>query len=129
MYCWGDDVSDWQDPKAYTYTGSPQAKQARDQAAKESKDKGGRTYLKRQCPNQDLATPRKTIGSLSRNPIVVAVDVTGSMQTWPAEIFDRLPLLYQTLSQYREDVEVSFVAIRGPRVPRPRGTPVHALGG
>lgn len=111
MYCWGDDVSDWQDPKAYAFTGSAQAQQARAQAAQESKDKGGRTYLKRQSPNQDLATPKKTIGSVSRNPIVVAVDVTGSMQTWPAEIFDRLPLLYQTLSQYREDVEVSFIAI------------------
>jgi hypothetical protein len=111
MYCWGDDVSDWNDPKAYAFTGSTQAQQARAAAAQASKDLGGRTYLKRSAPNLDLATPRKTISSLSQNPIVVAVDVTGSMQHWPAEIFDRLPLLYQTLSQYREDVEVSFVAL------------------
>lgn len=111
MYCWGDDVTEWADPKAYTFTGSAKAQEARAVAAKASKDLGGRTYLKRQAPNQDLTTPKKTIFSLSANPIVVAVDVTGSMQHWPAEIFDRLPLLYQTLSQYREDVEVSFVAI------------------
>lgn len=111
MYCWGDDVSDWQNPTAYQFTGSTQAQQQRAAAAKASKDMGGRTYLKRQAPNMDLATPRKTIVSRSANPIVVAVDVTGSMQHWPAEIFDRLPLLYQTLSQYREDVEVSFVAL------------------
>lgn len=111
MYCWGDDVSDWNDPGAYAFTGSTQAQQARAQAAQASKDRGGRTYLKRQAPNLDLATPRKTIVSRSAHPIVVAVDVTGSMQHWPAEIFDRLPLLYQTLSQYREDVEVSFVAL------------------
>jgi hypothetical protein len=42
---------------------------------------------------------------------MVAVDVTGSMQTWPFEIFDRLPLLYQTLSQYRPDLDISFAAI------------------
>jgi ribosomal protein S27AE len=41
----------------------------------------------------------------------VAVDVTGSMASWPAEIFDRLPLLYNTLSQYRDDLEVCFAAI------------------
>lgn len=111
MYCWGDDVSEWKDPGAYAFTGSMQAQQARAAAAQASKDQGGRTYLKRSAPNLDLATPRKTISSLSQNPIVVAVDVTGSMQHWPAEIFDRLPLLYQTLSQYREDVEVSFVAL------------------
>lgn len=111
MYCWGDDVSDWQDPTAYRFTGSAQAQQARAAAARASKDMGGRTYLRRQAPNVDLTTPRKTIRSASANPIVVAVDVTGSMQRWPAEIFDRLPLLYQTLSQYREDVELSFVAL------------------
>jgi hypothetical protein len=111
MYCWGDDVTEWADPKAYAFTGSPKAHEARAAAAKASADMGGRTYLKRQAPNQDLTTPKKTIFSMSANPIVVAVDVTGSMQTWPAEIFDRLPLLYQTLSQYREDVEISFVAV------------------
>lgn len=39
------------------------------------------------------------------------MDVTGSMATWPFEIFDRLPLLYNTLSQYREDLEICFAAI------------------
>ena len=33
------------------------------------------------------------------------------MASWPGEIFDRLPLLYQTLSQYKEDLEISFAAI------------------
>src|SRR6185295_944325 len=47
----------------------------------------------------------------SANPIIVAVDVTGSMANWPFEIFDRLPLLYNTLSQYKEDVEICFAAI------------------
>jgi hypothetical protein len=40
------------------------------------------------------------------------------MSTWPAEIFDRLPLLYNTLSQYRPDLEVSFAAIGDASVDR-----------
>lgn len=59
-----------------------------------------------------LVDPRgKAISSDSKNPIVIAVDVTGSMASWPAEIFDRLPLLYQTLSKYKDDVEICFAAI------------------
>ncbi len=50
-----------------------------------------------------MIDPHKRITTQSTNPIVVAVDVTGSMANWPFEIFDRLPLLYNTLSQYRED--------------------------
>ena len=33
------------------------------------------------------------------------------MASWPFEIFDRLPLLFNTLSQYREDLEICFAAI------------------
>jgi hypothetical protein len=55
--------------------------------------------------------PRKRVRSDSRNPLVIAVDVTGSMASWPFEIFDRLPLLFNTLSQYREDLEICFAAV------------------
>jgi hypothetical protein len=58
-----------------------------------------------------MVDPRKRIRTESKNPFVVAVDVTGSMSSWPFEIFDRLPLLYNTLSQYREDLEICFAAI------------------
>ena len=56
--------------------------------------------------------------SESTNPLIVAVDVTGSMASWPFEIFDRLPLLYNTLAQYREDLEICFVAIGDAAVDR-----------
>ncbi|MGE0707397.1 MAG: hypothetical protein AB7N76_04395 [Planctomycetota bacterium] len=112
MYAWGDDMSDWARPSAYSFKGSRKARAARKEAAKESEQRGGRRYLNRATPDMDLVSPfGKTLSTESANPIVVAVDVTGSMSTWPAEIFDRLPLLYQTLSQYRPDLEVSFVAI------------------
>jgi hypothetical protein len=54
---------------------------------------------------------RKILESQSANPIIVGIDCTGSMSTWPAEIFDRLPLFCQTLAKYRPDVEVSFSVI------------------
>lgn len=112
MYGWGDDMSDWARPSAYAYSGSSRARRSRRKAAKQSKQRGGRSYLDRPAPDMSLVDPcGKVISTRSENPIVVAVDVTGSMSHWPYEIFDRLPLLYQTLSQYREDVEISFVAI------------------
>lgn len=40
------------------------------------------------------------------------------MASWPYEIFDRLPLLYNTLSQYRDDLEICFAAIGDARVDR-----------
>jgi hypothetical protein len=112
MYAWGDDMTEWARPSAYKFKGSRKARSDRKKAAESSKQRGGRRYLNRDQPDSDLASPfGRTISTESTNPIVVAVDVTGSMSTWPAQIFDRLPLFYQTLSQYRPDVEVSFVAI------------------
>ena len=65
-----------------------------------------------------IVDPKKHIESHSKNPLIIAVDVTGSMARWPAEIFDRLPLLYSTLAQYRPDLEVSFAAIGDAAVDR-----------
>ncbi len=50
--------------------------------------------------------------STAANVVMVALDVTGSMQQWPQEIFKRLPLLYTDLVRYfgSDDVEVLFAA-------------------
>src|SRR5437660_7427249 len=110
MYSWGASTDDWAKPGAYSFDAA--RKKALDAFAKEAAKKGGRSYLERTEPAHELVNPRgKKLHSTSKNPIVVAVDVTGSMAHWPREIFDRLPLLYQTLSQYRGDVEVAFCAI------------------
>jgi hypothetical protein len=109
MYSWGDDMSDWANPGAYAYSGK--TKEAREADAKKSKAVGPRAYVDRGGPNEQYTSAKKMISTQSPNPLIIAVDVTGSMQRWPFEIFDRLPLLYQTLSQYRPDLEISFVAI------------------
>ena len=105
MYSWGDDTSTWTGPGSYDYGSARRA--YLDSLAKA----GPRTYAARSEPDMKLVAPQKTIRSESKNPVVIAVDVTGSMAHWPAEIFDRLPLLYQTLTKYQPDVEFCFAAI------------------
>jgi len=109
MYSWSDDTSDWYGKGTYGY--GDKGKEERDAAARLAAAAGPRTYERRSGPNPALIDPRKHVQSTSKNPLIVAVDVTGSMANWPSEIFDRLPLFYNTLSQYREDVEVCFAAI------------------
>src|SRR3989338_3076869 len=110
MYSWGGSTNNCKKPGAYKYD-SARAPYL-DSMASASKSKGGRHYAGRASPDSKLVDPRgKTISTDSQNAIVFGVDVTGSMETWPLEIFARLPLLYQTLSQYRPDVEISFGAI------------------
>ena len=109
MYSWDGDTSEWYGDSSYKYGSSGSDK--RKAAAERAKAHGPRTYEKGAGPNIKIIDPKKRITSKSKNPLVIAIDVTGSMSTWPAEIFDRLPLLFNTLSQYRDDLEVCFVAI------------------
>jgi hypothetical protein len=109
MYSWDGDTSGWYGSGKYAY--SPAGSAERDEAARRSALAGGRTYERRSGPNETMVDARRRLRSESRNPLVVAVDVTGSMANWPFEIFDRLPLFYNTLAQYREDLEVVFAAI------------------
>lgn len=116
MYSWDMDTSDWRGRSGYSY--DPETARRLESDVARARSSGPRTYGGRSSPNEKVVDPRKRVRTESRNPIVVAVDVTGSMSSWPAEIFDRLPLLYTTLSQYREDAEILFAAIGDGRVDR-----------
>jgi hypothetical protein len=109
MYSWDEDTSTWYGDGKYAY--GPGGAKERAAAAKRARARGPRTYEKKSGPNEKIVDPKKHISTESANPLVIAVDVTGSMADWPFEIFDRLPLLYNTLSQYREDLEICFAAI------------------
>jgi hypothetical protein len=109
MYSWNEDPSKWYGSGDYRYGARGAA--TRETAATRAAAVGERTYAHREAPNEKIISPRKRIRSESTNPLIVAVDVTGSMASWPFEIFDRLPLLFNTLSQYREDLEICFAAI------------------
>ncbi len=108
MYSWDDSMDDWARPGAYRFDSARAGARARE--AREAAATGPRTYRVHR-PDEALTSPAKSLQSTSKNPLIVAVDVTGSMAHWPAEIFDRLPLLYNTLSQYRPDLEICFAAI------------------
>lgn len=109
MYTWDDDTSSWYGDVRYSY--SPAGAAKRKESAERAEASGPRTYKQKNQPNEKIIDPQKHISTSSTNPLIIAIDVTGSMASWPFEIFDRLPLLYNTLSQYREDLEVCFVAI------------------
>jgi|SRR3989338_308650 len=111
MYSWGkDDTAGWKNPGGYKYD-EAKAPYLEDLAKKAEKE-GPRTYSKKKEPNMKLVDPKgKTISTQSKNPLIFGIDGTGSTQKWPAEFFDRAPLLYQTLSQYRDDVEIAFSVI------------------
>jgi hypothetical protein len=109
MYSWDEDTSDWRGESRYSY--SPKGSAKRKEAEERAEAEGPRTYKNKHEPNEKIVDPQKQVTTQSTNPLIIAVDVTGSMANWPFEIFDRLPLLYNTLSQYREDLEICFVAI------------------
>ena len=109
MYSWDEDTSTWYGKGKYSYSSRGSAE--RETAAERSKALGPRTYERRSGPNERVIDPHKRVRTESTNPLTIAVDVTGSMASWPFEIFDRLPLLHNTLSQYREDLEICFAAI------------------
>ena len=87
MYSWGDAMDDWARPGAYRFDSARAAARACD-AARAARV-GGRSY-EVEGPDMARVDPRKHLHTESRNPLVVAVDVTGSMAHWPFEIFDRL---------------------------------------
>ncbi len=110
MYSWGGSTGGWKGSKKYDY-GSARARYDKDASA------AGvmgihRSYSASSMPDMDLVDAvGKTISSDSTDPIVIGVDVTGSMASWPGEIFDRLPLLFQTLGKYKPNAEFAFCAI------------------
>jgi len=116
MYSWNEDTSSWYGEAKYRYKGKGAAK--RRESAERAKAHGPRSYESNKGPNEKIIDAHKHIRTESSNPLIVAIDVTGSMADWPFEIFDRLPLLYNTLSQYRENLEICFAAIGDAAVDR-----------
>lgn len=111
MYGWGsDDALGWKKPNAFKYD-SAKAPYL-DELKKEADEKGPRTYSTKLQPDMAVVDPKnKRLIVQSKNPIIWGIDGTGSMQMWPAEIFDRLPLFYQTAMTWRDDVEALFTVV------------------
>src|SRR3989344_1917942 len=109
MYAWGgNDPTGWKGSANYDY-GSARAQYTQNAAAGLT---GSRTYAQRREPDTALTNPRgKVISSNSTDPVIIGIDETGSMASWPGEIFDRLPLFCQTLWKYRPNAEFAICAL------------------
>ena len=60
----------------------------------------------------------KEIASSSPTPLVVAVDVTGSMGEWPGIIFQKLPVLYNEVKLHLPEADISFCAFGDANIDR-----------
>jgi len=70
------------------------------------------TALSQSKLHEDLNPLKREIKCSNKTPIVVSVDVTGSMGDWPRVIWDKLPMFYgQIMMQgYLTDPAISFSA-------------------
>ena len=99
-YSWGSDSGgSW--GGGYTYSSARAANSRRTYSAK--------TMVGN--PSKVASYPLEGISTDSKSPLVVAVDVTGSMSDWRDIIFEKLPLLYGEAKRYLPDTEISFAAI------------------
>jgi len=72
-----------------------------------------RAALSAQSIHADCMPLNRIIRCTHKNPIVIALDVSGSMSDWPRIIWDKLPVFYgQMMMQgYLEDPAIAFCAI------------------
>src|SRR3990172_1572530 len=76
MYSWDEDTSGWLGKASYAF--SEAGKGVREVAAARAAAAGPRTYEAHRGPNPALIDPKKRVSSDSKNPLIVAVDVTGA---------------------------------------------------
>lgn len=112
MYSWGSDTSaGWSG--GYDY-GSARAGGGRTYGGGDPSSVS-RAYTGSVCASSAISRGIPILGrklsTESDSPLVVAVDVTGSMAEWPRLIFEKLPLLYTEVQRYLPKVEISFAAI------------------
>eukprot|EP00005_Dracoamoeba_jomungandri_P000609 CAMPEP_0174253164 /NCGR_PEP_ID=MMETSP0439-20130205/2559_1 /TAXON_ID=0 /ORGANISM="Stereomyxa ramosa, Strain Chinc5" /LENGTH=311 /DNA_ID=CAMNT_0015334049 /DNA_START=95 /DNA_END=1030 /DNA_ORIENTATION=- len=67
----------------------------------------------RRTIHPDLDPKGKEISTDSASPVVLALDVTGSMGSWPLIIWDKLPMFYGQImmNEYLEDPHICFSAV------------------
>ncbi|MEW6365339.1 MAG: hypothetical protein AB1714_11985 [Acidobacteriota bacterium] len=94
----------------YDYSESALKKSSKEYAEEAKKEGVVREYEGKE--SRGIPPPvGRTISTDSPTPLVVAVDVTGSMGEWPKIIFEKLPVLYNEAKLHIPDVEISFAAI------------------
>lgn len=94
----------------YDYSESALKRSSKEYAAEAKTEGVERTYEGKQSGG--IAAPvGRRVRSESPTPVVVGVDVTGSMGKWPEVIFSKLPVLYNEAKLHLPDLDISFCAI------------------
>ncbi len=114
-YSWGDDNSVSSTAGGNSFGSARRAYSSGSSGSSRASPK--RTYTKTSGGGQSRSGSAITypldvkLSTESTSPIVVAIDVTGSMQSWPETFFEKLPLLYGEVKRYLPDTEISFAAV------------------
>lgn len=128
-YSWGDDSGDStiksKSKSGYDYGsarkayGSSSSKEGSSSERSSLKSKSERTRSSTASARRSAYKSRrgrtpppvgKNLKTTSTHPIVVAVDVTGSMARWPAILFEKLALLGDEVKRYAPKYKISFTA-------------------
>jgi hypothetical protein len=118
-YSWGDDTGYTADsaPEGGFDYASARAAYSEDTKTRSSRKSAGKSDRKSAyaSPGRKRIFTEAPVGkelvTESAHPIVIMVDVTGSMSTWPEIIFEKLPLLGQEVERYFTDYAISFTAV------------------
>ncbi len=94
----------------YDYSDSALKKSSKEYAGEAKKEGIVRAHTAPQSKGLPPPVGREVTSS-SPTPLVVGVDVTGSMAQWPGIIFQKLPVLYNEAKLHLPDVDISFCAI------------------
>lgn len=111
MYSWGDDARTPDKSTAgYDYKSARDAYKASEPVIASPSASRSRAADYRSKIGKTPAPVGKELVTESTHPIVIAVDVTGSMSSWPSIIFEKLPLLGKEIERYAPNYAVSFTA-------------------
>ncbi len=118
-YSWGDDTgftAEGESEGGYDYASARAAygEDTKAESSGKSAEKSDRK-IAYASPGESRKGTEAPVGKElvtdSTHPIVIMVDVTGSMSTWPEIIFEKLPLLGSEVERYFSDYAISFTAV------------------
>lgn len=114
-YGWDDDTgsrgSTFDSAKGADYTSARKAYARSSEPLRSSRESTTSTRDYKSRAGKTPAPIGKDIVTDSTHPFVVITDVTGSMSSWPAIIFEKLPLLGKEVERYAPRYAISFAAI------------------
>jgi hypothetical protein len=96
-----DASSSYTPPKSSGSSGSMKSSLGSSDSASRAKDYKSRI-------GKTDAPVGKNVATTTTHPVVVCIDVTGSMSHWPGIFFEKLPLLGKEVEHYAKDYAISF---------------------